>query len=76
MPPNPALLPIKAFVRQHGGQWPARAFNPPRTPRQRGVVQPDRVYVIEPKMLAPGRRFALVARDWDAAYQRLSTLLS
>jgi hypothetical protein len=34
------------------------------------------VYVIEPKMLAPGRRFALVARDWDAAYQRLSTLLS
>ena len=81
MPPNPALDPIKAFVRQHGGSWPAWAFKLPRTCRRAPVCfaarpTPDRVFCLESKMHAPGRRFVVVARDWDAAYYRLKVLLS
>jgi len=78
MPPNPALDPIKAFVRQHGGAWPTWAFKPTRparrTPAERRT--PDRVFSLEHKMRAPGRRFAVVAQDWNAAYDRLGVLLS
>ena len=81
MPPNPALDPIKAFVRQHGGSWPAWAFKLPRACRRAPVCfaarpTPDRVFVITPNELAPGRRFAVVARDWNAAFERLGVLLS
>jgi len=73
MPPNPALVPIKAFVRQHGGAWPAWAFKPTRPARR---TTPNRVFVITPEQLAPGRRFVVVAQDWNAAFDRLGVLLS
>ena len=79
MPPNPALDPTKAFVRQHGGSWPAWAFKLPRAPQARVPVErptPDRVFCLESKMRTPGRRFVVVARDWSAAFERLGVLLS
>jgi len=73
MTPNLDLTPIKQYVRQHGG-WGKRFA--PAQPLPAADETGNRVFLIEPKILASGRRFAVVARNWEAAHDRLNLLMS
>lgn len=72
MKPNPILAPVKEYIRRYGGWGRRFTPEPPTVPDSIG----NRVFVIEPKIIAPERRFAVVAPSWEAAYDRLNLLLS
>ncbi len=68
MKPNPVLTPIKWFIKKHGG-W-GRRFAPAQ-PLPVEDSTGSRVFVIEPRLLAPERRFAVVAPTWEKAHDRI-----